>query len=91
MKIYCQQCRYIGQYSYATMGIPKPGEPQHMYCSHNKNIICESFNTWFQNVKNVEYEKRPSEINKNNNCAWFEKFDTTQLGACIGVETLKNL
>jgi hypothetical protein len=88
--LYCQQCKYICQYSSGTVGTPKVGKPPNMYCNHAENIISKSWNTWYQNVKDVKYSRKPSEINKNNDCSWFGPINIP-MGGCIGTRSLKQI
>jgi len=74
--VYCQQCKHIRRDETITTGTPPPGEPLDAYCDHEKNVISKSFDTWFQNVKDVKHKREPSEINKNNDCVWHEPTNT---------------
>lgn len=83
-KVYCQNCRFISQINNCTLGVPKVGKPQHMVCFSPKNLISKSHDTWFQNVKDVKHKQNPCEINKNNDCKWYEAIPQV----CIGVRSL---
>ena len=73
MKVYCQQCKYIRQLSGNSVGCPRMGEPPNMVCDAPENMIKDNFDTWYQNVKDVRHQDFPKDINKNNDCRWFNE------------------
>ncbi len=90
MKVFCQQCLFIRQLGYCNLGVPLVGEPSNVVCDCPENIITETFDTWFQNVKDMKHKQNPCEINKNNNCKWYKPIKIPE-GSCVGTKALKNI
>ena len=78
MKIYCENCLYIGE-------IRMTGSTESNAQSWIEDYICRAddninpliFDTWFKHevITNHMGTKKPEEINKNNDCKWFHNKD----------------
>jgi hypothetical protein len=69
-KVYCSKCKSIeGAKSIF-------GDTSKIKCGNSNNmkkVVEETNILWYEEPKSwTEYDKQPSEINKNNNCPWFE-------------------
>lgn len=56
-KVYCKDCKYL-----------RTQDGYHLVCTHPLNIVNSS--DWYQSYK--EQKRWPIQINKRNNCKWFE-------------------
>ena len=66
VKRYCIKCRYLGWYSY-------PSPPEH-YCLHEDNKTKKIVkDDWLERKESFFFISSPKEINKNNDCQWFER------------------
>jgi hypothetical protein len=67
-KIFCSECYYI-EIKYCFDSIEK----KEYNCNHPDNIeSLLKINTWFRQLKEIKYKKKPKEINKKNNCENFK-------------------
>lgn len=64
-KVYCKDCQFF-PLNYA-MGISL--NP----CKHPANTEEILENSWFSPTTHSSYERKPSEINANNDCVWFRE------------------
>jgi hypothetical protein len=59
-KVYCKDCKFLTNHNYDGM----QGE-----CSFEENVIIQ--HSWYKQI--FVYRDNPSNLNKNNDCSWFEK------------------
>jgi hypothetical protein len=68
-KVYCSRCECIEGSKGMLGGTSK------INCSNSKNVrtVVEDTNlNWYEEPKSfTTYDKKPAEINKNNDCSWF--------------------
>lgn len=62
--IYCINCKYIDD---------SACNKTYSLCYSPNNFKEEIINTWYKEVKNEIFLNTPANINKNNNCKWFEE------------------
>jgi hypothetical protein len=70
-KIYCKDCRHSGIDKYREKNTGKD------ICYHSNNILkfkdFKNITYYFKYCSKIYFKKYASEINKNNDCDWFEK------------------
>lgn len=69
-KVYCSRCKSIGE----VKGFFKNISTIDCYNDGNKKTIVENTNLdWYEEPKSHDIlERKPADINKSNNCPWFE-------------------
>jgi len=61
MKVYCDDCNNL-RYKHA----------DDIYnCGSKDNVIDLGEDTWACRMHKIEYKNKPQELNKNNDCEWF--------------------
>lgn len=71
-EIYCKDCKWM--YLFGTQGTGILNGNPLGECHHPNNIDGEpSTSTWYIKILNRCRKKKPKELNKNNNCKWFEE------------------
>jgi len=65
MKVYCKDCKYLHNVK----------DPK---CTHPRNIEIVVKENWYAKINFSKNRKRPSEINKNNDCNWWYRLESYQ-------------
>lgn len=64
-EIYCSKCKYIFRYEINGLFISYD-------CKHPNNITEIEENNWYHKYTSEIYKNIPENINKNNDCKWYE-------------------
>ena len=73
MKVYCSECKYFrSEINEEYIGETRVNMPD-FKCGHDKNTQESKTSDWYSETITVEYLTYPNEINKDNNCKWYEK------------------
>jgi len=67
-KVFCKKCMYLSRDNVGSFS--DPVYPFHYECHSPYNRVTHI--NWY-NDEGVSYEKRPSELNRDNDCPWFEE------------------
>ena len=78
--VFCKDCKWLSNFC-DVIGLTKKqsvSKGDKIYdtawrCIHENNIEHSTEVTWFEKVDNSKYKIKPEEINKNNDCKWFEQ------------------
>lgn len=71
-KVYCKSCKCIEIVNANTVfgGCPP------CKCNHPDNITIISEDKWYSRIEEKTHKQSPADINKNNDCKWYDKLDT---------------
>ncbi len=86
-KAYCSLCRWFDASKNTSMGPDMT--PHYAECNHPSNIDKTFRDIWHRRIPTITHKNSPQELNKDNDCKWFEAITTeNSLGACIGTKAL---
>ncbi len=67
VKVYCGNCVFIAEVFLR----PKTSE---YYCEYSDNVI-DGVGNWYQDNTDTVHICHPRDINKNNDCIWYQEKD----------------
>jgi len=76
---YCKNCKYLfydlfeSPLSSRKDKIYEYGKWRNVECNHPKNLEKTIERTFYKESEYIEFLRKPSEINKNNDCPFFEE------------------
>ncbi len=76
---YCKNCKYLFYSPFVCFPFSMKDEiyayggRKNVECDHPKNLREITERTFYEENKYTEFLKKPSEINKNNDCPFFEE------------------
>ena len=70
--VYCKDCKCVEILNANTLigGCPP------CVCNYPDNLTIISEDRWYSRVEVITHKQNPSDINKNNDCKWYDKLDT---------------